>query len=364
MADIVKNGRPQNKSPGPIKSAHYCNHNHVATAPPPLLPHHALHQLHDHVISGSEPEIGSNQHKDEWPAIEHPPASAFSSVHANENHETTSLYLNRASQNIKLDEASLPNDGTSENVNEDHVASATNVGLQEDNAGDASYQDNNVSEDPSSYQQYGHGYEHQEAEDNSISVSNMAANMKQLSLEKDGQVQHPKEETRSVVIPDHLQVQSSECLNLSFGSFRVGISAGLSGTSSAAPLSNDVEEQSVVEDASPVAHSDFRNPEYYEDEQGRAASPEDLINRNGVTEETRTSISPSQLEVLKHDIPSETEGAHFAFHNQLAGYNFDNSHQQQLNAAYAQSQTSIQNPTSFSNVMVREYVAFIIDRKD
>uniref|UniRef100_A0A7N0ZRY8 GBF-interacting protein 1 N-terminal domain-containing protein n=1 Tax=Kalanchoe fedtschenkoi TaxID=63787 RepID=A0A7N0ZRY8_KALFE len=346
MADIVKKGRPQNKAPGPANSAQYGNHNHVATAPPPVLPHHALHPQHDHCLSGSEPEIGSNQQKDEWPAIEHPPASNFTSVHAIENLESTNLHVAGANQNIK-DDAQLPNDGPNENFNENHTAaSATNIGLQEENVGDDSYYDDNVYEDPNSYQQYGHGYEHEEGED-------MAANMQQLSLEKDEQALPLKEEPRSVVIPDHLQVQSSECLNLSFGSFGAVMATGLSGTITSGPLNDEVEEQSETEDASPVVRSDFRNTEYYGEEQVRSASPEELLNRSGVTAETHTSISPSHPEVLKQDIPSGTEEAQYTFHHSLPGYNLDGSHQQQLNAAYAQSQASsqTQNPAPFSNVM-------------
>ncbi|CAM8879392.1 unnamed protein product [Rhodiola kirilowii] len=352
MADIVKKGRPQNKAPGPVSSTLYGNHNQVATAPPLLLPHQALHRPRDLKLSGSEPEVGSNQQKDEWPAIEHPPAATLPSFHATENLETTNLHFNGVEQNIKSDAAPLPNDGANENFNENHVVSATNTSLQEDNDGDASYYENNVYEDPSSYMQYGHEYEHEEAEDNTNSVSTMAANMQQLSLEKEEQVHQQKEESRSVVIPDHLQVQSSECLNLSFGSFGPGIATGLSVPETSDPMNNDVEEQSEAEDASPVVPSDFRNPEYYVEE-GRSATPEDLNNRSNVTVDVHTSTSPSQPEVLKQDAPSEADGTQYAFHNSLPGYNFDSSHQQQLNAAYAQSLASsqAQNPVPFSNMM-------------
>uniref|UniRef100_A0A7N0ZY14 GBF-interacting protein 1 N-terminal domain-containing protein n=2 Tax=Kalanchoe fedtschenkoi TaxID=63787 RepID=A0A7N0ZY14_KALFE len=296
MADIVKKGRPQNKAPGPANSAQYGNQNHVASAPPPVLPHHALHPSHDRGLSGSEPESGLNQHKDEWPAIEHPPASNFPFVHAIENPETANLHFTGANHNVKSDDAPLPTD----------------------------------------------------AEEDS-----MAANMQQLNLENEEQIHPLKEEPRSVVIPDHLQVQSSECLNLSFGSFGPGIAPSLSVAGTSGSLNNEVEEQSETEDASPAVHPDFRNAEYYGEEQVRSATPEDLLNRSGITAETHTSVSPAQPEVLKQDISSEAEGAQYPFHNSLPGYNFDNSHQQQLNTAYAQTQASsqTQNPAPFSNVM-------------
>ncbi|CAM8954193.1 unnamed protein product [Rhodiola kirilowii] len=190
-------------------------------------------------------------------------------------------------------------------------------------------------------------------EDNSTSLSNVTANMQQLSLEKDEHVQQVKEETCIVVISDHLQVQSSECLRLTFGSFGAGIAAGLAGTSTADSLNSDVEEQSETEDASAVDHSDFRNPKYQGDGQYRLISPENLINRGGVTAETHESISPSQPELLKQDIPSAAEGAHYTYHNPLPGYNLNDSHRQQLNPAFAQSQTNsqTQNPTLFLNAM-------------
>ncbi|CAM8903343.1 unnamed protein product [Rhodiola kirilowii] len=341
MADIVKKGKPQNKAPGPVNKDQYSNHNHSMTAPPPVLPHHAM--------SGSEPEVGLNQHKDEWPAIEHPPASTLLSVHGIENLGTTNLHIDGVSQIIKSDDAPLSKDGTY--ANENHgVTTTTNISFQENNFSNASYYDNNVYDDPSSYQQYG---EYEEAEDNSTSLSNVAASMQQLSLEKDDHVQQVKEETCTVVIPDHLQVQSSECLNLTFGSFGAGIAASLAGTSTADPLNSDLEEQSETEDASAVDHSDFRNPEYQGDGQSRSISPENLINRGGDTAETHESISPSQPELLKQDIPSGAEGAHYTYHNLLPGYSLNDSHRQQLNPAFAQSQTNsqTQNPTPFLNAM-------------
>ena len=79
----------------------------------------------------------------------------------------------------------------------------------------------------------------------------MAANLEQLSLQKDDRGEQPEEDVPSVVIPNHLQLHTPDCLNLSFGSFGSGTNAAISGSGSFAPRSmkSNLEETSASVDA-------------------------------------------------------------------------------------------------------------------
>lgn len=92
------------------------------------------------------------------------------------------------------------------------------------------------------------------------SVSSMAANLEQLSLQTDDQGAQPEEDVPSVVIPNHLQLHTPDCLNLSFGSFGSGTNAALSGSGSFAPRSmkSNLEEPSAPLDVPAIGHSDTR----------------------------------------------------------------------------------------------------------
>jgi len=63
-----------------------------------------------------------------------------------------------------------------------------------------------------------------------------------------------------VIIPNHLQLHTSDCLNLSFGSFGSGTGAAFSASGSFAnrPLKSDLEETSTAADVSSIGHSDSR----------------------------------------------------------------------------------------------------------
>lgn len=94
-------------------------------------------------------------------------------------------------------------------------------------------------------------------------VSSVAANLQQLNLRKDDQAAPSEEDNPPVIIPNHLQVHTPDCLNLSFGSFGSGPSgtgATFSATGSFAtrPLKSDLEETSTAADISSIGHSDSR----------------------------------------------------------------------------------------------------------
>lgn len=90
-------------------------------------------------------------------------------------------------------------------------------------------------------------------------VTAATANLQQLSIQMEDRGLLPEDNGPSVVIPDHLQVQSADCSHLSFGSFGSGISPAFSGPLSSIPVNTNVEEEPVVEaDAPSVGHSETR----------------------------------------------------------------------------------------------------------
>lgn len=92
-----------------------------------------------------------------------------------------------------------------------------------------------------------------------VSVSSVAANLQQLSVQQDDQGLPADADGPSVVIPDHLQVQTADCSHLSFGSFGSGMSAVFSsGPSATTPVKANLEEVHRDADVSSIDHSDNR----------------------------------------------------------------------------------------------------------
>ncbi|CAL5411657.1 unnamed protein product [Camellia sinensis] len=162
-------------------------------------------------------------------------------------------------------------------------------------------------------------------------------------------VEPAEEDNHSVIIPNHLQVQSADCSHLSFGSFGSGISAAFSGPFSSRPLKSNIEETSADADAdaSLVGHSDTTNPEYYGNEPLRTASDGNLVQRTGVNAGFYDSSSASQPEVLKQENTEAPHETQCMFPSSSANYNFDNG--QQLNAAFPQTSSHTQNLPPFSS---------------
>lgn len=79
----------------------------------------------------------------------------------------------------------------------------------------------------------------------------MAANLQQLSLQKDDRGAEPEEDVPAVIIPDHLQLHTPDCLHLSFGSFGAGPNAGRS-------TKSNLEETSTAVDVSAIGQPDTR----------------------------------------------------------------------------------------------------------
>lgn len=316
MADIVRMGRP--------KPQNVNNHHHSY--------HYDHHSSQDHSTKLSEVPSAA----EEWPVME--PLSVVNVSSILESQSEGSEPFDRTNQHPKSSpaDACVPENGDSENFNENHV--------EPDTYDHGSY-------NMSSYQPHQHDIEHQEVEEVDVSVSSVSANLEQLNLQKDEEVAANEQDNHnpSVVIPDHLQVQSADCSHLSFGSFGSGISAAFSAPFSSSALQSSIEQASDVAVSSSVGNTETRNPEYYGDEHLRIASDGNLTHRSGASVVNFEPPSASQPEVSKQEAP---ESAQYTFASTAPDYNSYEDNQQ-LNASFSNTQTSsqMQNLAPFSSVM-------------
>lgn len=95
-------------------------------------------------------------------------------------------------------------------------------------------------------------------EDASASVSSVAASLQELIILKEDHKAPPEVDGPSVVIPNHLQVETADCSHLSFGSFGSGINTALSESYASRPSRSNLEEAPTETDASSVGHSNTR----------------------------------------------------------------------------------------------------------
>ncbi|XP_049371186.1 uncharacterized protein LOC125836143 isoform X1 [Solanum verrucosum] len=348
MADIVKMGRPQSKVPSAPNVSHHnvnANQNHIQG-----LPSGASHQntqwSDDHTTKVSEvhrePQHLSTD--EEWPLIEPPSVASQTSISEppadSELHpDPANLSYDRINHQNEIDEVQGTDNCTIENL-----GSPPSRRLQEDNAGGASIYENDLY----GYQNQNHTFDHQQVEDVNDSVSSVAANLQQLNVQDDGGVP-PEGDGPSVVIPDHLQVQTADCSHLSFGSFGSGIGGSFSGPLASAPVTSTLEDAPKEVDGSSVGHSGSRASEYYGDESLRHASESNLYHRTNASSVNYDSPSASQPEPLTSE--TNEQGNQYSYPSSAAGYTYESA--QQLTAAFSQPQTSsqMQNLTPFSNVM-------------
>uniref|UniRef100_A0A1J3CXQ0 GBF-interacting protein 1 N-terminal domain-containing protein n=1 Tax=Noccaea caerulescens TaxID=107243 RepID=A0A1J3CXQ0_NOCCA len=312
MADIVKMGRPHNKTTNSSKNVD---------------------------IRSGEREIAANQHvpvQDEWPSIEKPMAAStcvpVAPTESEKCNGPADFQSSRGDQHLKghLEDTHLAEDGPFGNLGSDLVQADTVAGgvVQEDDSGVSSEFDD---------QTQNHPVEHQKDEDD---ISSVAANLQELSVENHDKYSSHDDDRPAVVIPDHLLIHTEECSQLSFGSF---------GGFGSRTLNNNLEEASDV--APPlIERADARNIEFYGDEHLRSMSNGNMVHAS--TAENYDDSSESQREVLLSENP---ETAHqenqYSFPQSDQEYAYENA-KQQLNTAFDASQTtSMQNLSSLTNVM-------------
>ncbi|KAL0740545.1 hypothetical protein Bca4012_082058 [Brassica carinata] len=307
MADIVKMGRPHNRTTNSQKKVSEVNQEHETV-------------------------------KDQWPSIEKPMAASTSSVsvaptESERCNGPADLPSSGGDQQLKghLEDTHLAENGPFGNLGRDHVQADTIAGggvPEEESEVSSEFDDN-----PHGHQTQNHPVEHQKDEDN---VSSVAANLQELSIENNDKYSSHEEDRPAVLIPDHLLIYSEECSQLSFGSF------------GSRPLNNNLEEASDV--APQIERADARNTEFYGDEQLGSTSHGNMVHAS--TAENYDDSSESQQEVL---LPENPETAHpqnqYSFAQSDQEYAYENA-KQQTNTEFDASQTSMQNQiASLTNVM-------------
>ncbi|XP_075086440.1 uncharacterized protein LOC107773927 [Nicotiana tabacum] len=351
MADIVKMGRPQSKVPSLPNVSHRTtigvNQNDVRAPPPYGASHHnvqfsddhmKVHEVHQEPGDYSSQLLSAN---DEWPLIEQPSAASQPAVLEPptdfvQHPDPSDVSFDRIDRQTEIDEAQ----GGDDSANEDLGSSLSSRKLQEDNADSASLDDNDLYQ----YQHQNHTFEHQQVEDVNALASSVATNLQQLSIEDDRGF--PSDgDGPSVLIPDHLQVQTADCSHLSFGSFG-GVS--FSGSHASAPAKTSLEEAPKDADSSSVGHLGTRASEYYGDETLRNESDSNLFHRTNASSGNYDLPSAAQPESLKAE--TSEHGHQYSYPSSAASYSYESA--QKLNAAFSQPQTSshMQSLAPFSNV--------------
>ncbi|CAN1230543.1 GBF-interacting protein 1 [Linum grandiflorum] len=355
MADIVKMGKPQSKTPA--LPNHTANDWH-GWAPPA---HNDIHPSENGAPKVSEiyneQEAPASQYvysNNDWPSTEQPSTASVSSFMEPPTDPdvyekpSTLASLDRENEHVRseIDEVQSEED----DLDESPVGSSSvpNTQIQEDVNGGSSILDNDLYENINSYESNGHAFERNDVEDSS---SSMAANLQQLNLHTDDTVVPPEEDNPVVIIPNHLQVHAQDCPHLSFGSFGSGIGSGLSGPFASHSLSNNLEETSEMAEAPAAGHSDARDPEYYADEHLRNAAEDDLVHRTNMNASNYDSPSVPQPQVLKEESQEVAQGDKYPFLSSGPGYNFDNSQHLEAALRSQQSSSQLQNIADFSSVM-------------
>ncbi|KAK7331229.1 hypothetical protein VNO77_25448 [Canavalia gladiata] len=331
MADIVKMGRPQAKASIHNSSIQSGNHQNVLV--PPAASDHNLHSLQGHASKVSETNtnhglaISQNvPQNDEWPCIESQhDVRVYADVDAHANSE---YYANSSSfaeadwqQKTHLDEHEAA-DGSVDN--------ADNIGSASISAKSASEDDTGVEDD----------------------VSSVAANLEQLNMQRDDQGAELEDDNPAVVIPNHLQLHTPECLNLSFGSFGSGNPLSGSGPYTSRPLKSNLEDTSGATDVSTVGNSDARNADYYGDDHlATTTSDGNLVQGTGVNAGTYEHTSISQQEPLKSESPETAQENQYSFPSSSHGFTYENAQQPEVTFPHSQTSSQMQNLAPFSSVM-------------
>ncbi|KAL3833735.1 hypothetical protein ACJIZ3_008471 [Penstemon smallii] len=346
MADIVKMGRPQNKT-ADVPNASHNNVQGRSTAS-----HPNLRFPDDHASKVHESELSSVQHVpviDEWPSIEKPASSKVTSVpeYSVDSHLQPEAYVLPFDTVNRDSEAEEDQDSEDDNI-DDSVAN--NVGshsfssrkISDDDAIGASQFENDLHKNSGSYQPQARDFERHEVEEVDASVSSVTRNLQQLSVENDDRGLSSNRDAPSVIIPDHLQVQTADCSHLSFGSFGSGLTVSYSsGTMMSVPVETNLEEPHSEADISSAGHTD-RNSEYYVDDSIRNASDGSLFHRTGASVGSYDASSASRPEELKPENAEVAHGNQYPFPSSNSGYSFNDA-QQHLNATFSQTSTEMQN---------------------
>ncbi|XP_010539204.1 PREDICTED: uncharacterized protein LOC104813342 [Tarenaya hassleriana] len=329
MADIVKMGRPL--------------HQNIVTP-----------RSSDLITSSKEPESKAPV-MDEWPSIEKPDAAYSSSVFKvpmvsdstvrADNHLKSQLDEDPVTENLPVESPVAnrvrPSSVSSRNFHDDDSKGSSLYDHDNDN-------NNNNNETVEAYETHGQLFEHNRAED-------VATTFQQLSIENDDREELSKEDRPGVIIPNHLQVHTSDCLHLMFGSFGSEMGSGLPSVFPSVSLNDNLQEIPEGVDDSSIRHPDTRDSEFYGDNERLGNSADgNLAYHIDSSARNYDSATDSETEQLKQEIAEPAHGNEFHY-SSATDYAFDNN--QQLNPALAPPETGpqMQNLDAFPDTMQQAY---------
>lgn len=179
-------------------------------------------------------------------------------------------------------------------------------------------------------------------EDVSASV---ATGFQQLTIENEEDHETlTKEDKPPVIIPSHLQVHTSECSHLMFGSFGLGLGSGQASSG----LNDNLEETKETQDNFRHPESDFYGEEEEEEQLKNAATDEQTSYQIDSTARNYHTSSDSETEAAAQHEPPLQEDHQYKF-SSPADYGFENT--QQLNPP-SETNPQMQNLDTFPNTMV------------
>lgn len=139
-----------------------------------------------------------------------------------------------------------------------------------------------------------HSYD-DEVEVCDVDVESAATNFQHLRLQnEDPAVANSSDDNPAVIIPDHLQLENTDCAHLSFGSFESGAFSGL--LPSKVPKYG--AEEVPIPDEESVDQIDGRNQDYYDSGALHSSANEDVEARIGTNTENIDVPSVSQPDIL------------------------------------------------------------------
>lgn len=277
--------------------------------------------------------------KDEWPSIE---KQDVSYPLANAWKPSPESKTEQFSESQHLDDHHHHQAEVESPPDADHIspASVSSRNLLDD---DDSRESSVCEDDDDNNKPERHSYEENVDED-------VSTGFQQLTIDNEEEQEAlQKEDKPVVIIPNHLQIHSSECSHLMFGSF------GGSGQASSG-LNDNLDEPLEPED-----DSSFRHPEtnFY----GEEEEEEQLRNATTTTTNDQASYqidssvrnyqsaTDSETEAVQHEPPQE--GHQYKF-SSSADYGFENS--QQMNPP-SETNPQMQNLDTFPNVMQQGYTS-------
>ncbi|KZV15865.1 hypothetical protein F511_29325 [Dorcoceras hygrometricum] len=324
MADVVKMGRPPNKA---SNAAHTTQHN--VQVPIVEESHQTITYSEDSMPKTNDSGVSSIQHvstTDDWPSVETKTIPITEcDIDFEQHQEEPCVPFDVVNRQSEADEFQETEDETSENPGSIDVGSLCISGKSfiGDDIRGSSVLENDLYEKMSSYRPQAHESEHLEAEGDD-SVPSVTGNLQQLSIRTSDRGFPSEGDAPSVVIPDHLQ---------------------------SIPKETNLGNELGKADISSHGHSDTRNSEYFADDSLRNASDGSfsISNVHGQAHQSYDASAASQPEPLNPENAEVAHGFQYSFPASKPSHTFGDV--QNLNVAYNQTSSQLENLTTFSNAM-------------